>query len=1089
MGSILFARRARTAVASTLVAALLVAGFSGVGASAAIAADSTTPSGSLLLQRDENVVTSDPIPTVQIDDGYVWAQTTIGTTVYAVGKFDNAREPLALPGAAKTARSNALAYDIETGDLLPFAPVVNGVIKAVAASPDGSRIYIGGSFNSVNGQARWNFAALDATTGELIPAFYPAVGGSGVYSLQTDGSKIYLGGLFTQVNGVSRSNLAALDDQHGAVLDWSPKTDLQVDAMVMDPAGSNVVIGGRFSQVNGDASVGGSASIDKGTGALDTNWALSKTIQNGDPSGKTGVYGLAADETGVYGTAWAYLVPTQVELEGTFAAEAGTGEVRWIADCLGDNYGVYSTGKVVYSTSHMHGCETMDLQPDKKPATYRHSQAYTTEAQGTLGEQTNTRFKNWAGSPAPAAYAWGPTWGTGTATGMNQAGLSITGAGDMISIGGEFLSVNGGQFAGLVRFSTSPPDGPTDGPRLAGTNWVPTATSTVPGRVKISIPSNWDRDDLALTYELRRAGTAAPIASKTVDSTWWDSQTITLQDDGGDPGAEQTYTVVARDGDGNGVESQSVRVTVAAGESITSAYSDAVEADGPQLYYPLGTATQDLAGSNLPTSGSGVKAATDGVGNSATNASNFDGTSNGRVSSSSKLAVAEEFSTEIWFKTDTTTGGKLIGYGSLASGNSSSFDRQLYMSNAGTIVFGTFNNGATSVIQSEEALNDNTWHHAVGSLSAEGMKLFIDGELVASDPDVTQAKKYLAYWRIGGDNFGGWPLKPSSSYFKGALDEVAVYPYALSADQVQNHFKIGDGLQAPTAALTVQMSEMTVQVDGLASTSGDAEPLTAYAWDFGDGATASGAEASHEYAAAGTYTVRLTVTDGNQLSSSAEKQVVVQQPDTRPVVASDGFDRAVDAGWGAADSGGSWTPLQGRSSALSVADGAGVISLTAGQTREMLLDDASVRDSETEVSYSFSEGPSSGSVYVGAGARRTDTAGYRALAWHRSDGAVWLVIQRDGVAIASKSITGLTWDSTSVFHLSTATSGSGSTTIQAKIWLDGQTEPQNWQVSTTDSTPALQGEGSPSVFSYRAGSATGTNVISVDSVTTRGLAG
>ncbi len=32
--------------------------------------------------------------------------------------------------------------------------------------------------------------------------------------------------------------------------------------------------------------------------------------------------------------------------------------------------------------------------------------------------------------------------------------------------------------------------------------------------------------------------------------------------------------------------------------------------------------------------------------------------------------------------------------------------------------------------------------------------------------------------------------------------------------------------------------------------------------------------------------------------------------------------------------------------------------------------------------------------------------------------------------------------------------------------------------------PALQGEGSPSVFSYRAGAATGTNVVSVNEVKT-----
>ena len=55
-----------------------------------------------------------------------------------------------------------------TGALLPFAPKVNGVIKAVAASPDGSRIYIGGSFNNVNGKDRWNIAAIDAKSATSV---------------------------------------------------------------------------------------------------------------------------------------------------------------------------------------------------------------------------------------------------------------------------------------------------------------------------------------------------------------------------------------------------------------------------------------------------------------------------------------------------------------------------------------------------------------------------------------------------------------------------------------------------------------------------------------------------------------------------------------------------------------------------------------------------------------------------------------------------------------------------------------------------------------------------------------------------------
>ncbi|MFK0242995.1 hypothetical protein ACIQTX_19230 [Microbacterium sp. NPDC090281] len=539
-------------------------------------------------------MTSDPIPTVQIDNGYVWAQTTIGTTVYAVGKFDNAREPKAAPGTSLTARSNVLAYDIVSGALSSFAPKVNGVIKAVAASPDGSRIYIGGSFNSVNGKDRWNFAALDAKTGELVPQFAPSIGGSGVYAITTDGSNIYLGGLFTQANGVARKNLAALDQKNGALQPWAPQTDRQVDAMVMEPAGSNVIIGGRFTTVSGNSLLG-SGAVNKSTGAVDASWALPKTVKNATSTGTGGIFALATDPSGVYGTGWGAGV-----FEGTFAAETGTGKVRWLADCHGDHYGVYSTGKVVYTTSHMHSCPTMGGYSETKSATSQYTnqyaEAYTADARGTLAKNTTAGYSNWGGNPAPSAYQWAPDWSVGNTTGLGQAGLSITGAGDMISIGGEFRSVNNGQFEGLVRFSTNPPGGSKDAPRLSGANWKPTVgAATGPGRAQVSIPTNWDRGDLTLTYELYRAGTTAPVAVATADGTWWKRSTVTLEDTTATPGTQQAYTVVARDAAGNIATSESVTATTGA-----PVYSSAHQA----------TPNSDVVGKNVPTGSRAVGDAT-----------------------------------------------------------------------------------------------------------------------------------------------------------------------------------------------------------------------------------------------------------------------------------------------------------------------------------------------------------------------------------------------------------------------------------------------------------------------------------------------
>jgi nitrous oxidase accessory protein NosD len=67
-------------------------------------------------------------------------------------------------------------------------------------------------------------------------------------------------------------------------------------------------------------------------------------------------------------------------------------------------------------------------------------------------------------------------------------------------------------------------------------------------------------------------------------------------------------------------------------------------------------------------------------------------------------------------------------------------------------------------------------------------------------------------------------------------------------------------------------------VSGFGSVDPDGDALT-YAWDFGDGGTASGYSASHTYAALGDYVVTLTVSDG-QLTATRLANVNVRVPPT-----------------------------------------------------------------------------------------------------------------------------------------------------------------------------------------------------------------
>jgi PKD repeat protein len=85
--------------------------------------------------------------------------------------------------------------------------------------------------------------------------------------------------------------------------------------------------------------------------------------------------------------------------------------------------------------------------------------------------------------------------------------------------------------------------------------------------------------------------------------------------------------------------------------------------------------------------------------------------------------------------------------------------------------------------------------------------------------------------------------------------------------------------QPPAAAFTRSCSNLTCT---FTSTSSDADgSVTSTAWNFGDGGTASGGTVSHTYAAAGTYSVGLTVRDDDGATASTTQSVAVSAPATQ----------------------------------------------------------------------------------------------------------------------------------------------------------------------------------------------------------------
>jgi PKD repeat protein len=81
---------------------------------------------------------------------------------------------------------------------------------------------------------------------------------------------------------------------------------------------------------------------------------------------------------------------------------------------------------------------------------------------------------------------------------------------------------------------------------------------------------------------------------------------------------------------------------------------------------------------------------------------------------------------------------------------------------------------------------------------------------------------------------------------------------------------------APTSAFTPSSGGIAGKAVSFSSqtTPGDGT-LASYAWDFGDGTSGSGANPSHTYPRGASFTVTLTVTDSNNLTSSISHQIVI----------------------------------------------------------------------------------------------------------------------------------------------------------------------------------------------------------------------
>ena len=383
-------------------------------------------------------VSADALPTVQID-GVAWAQVTVGNTVYVTGSFSQARPAgVAVGGAGSVTRSNLLAYDITTGNLITsFNHSLNAQGLAIAASPDGSTVYVVGDFTKVDGVTHNHIAAFSTATGALISTFTGNLNGS-TKAVTANNSTVYVGGSFTHRQRRRAPALGSvLVSWHLAVVESRRRARSvspdELDshrhralAMVLAPDGSRVVVGGQFDHMDADARTGLGA-VDATTGA-DEPWAASNPIA--DYGATSNLTSLTADATQVYGTGFYYTHGGN--FEGRFAMNPDTGAIIWMNTCHGDSYATFPIGQVLYSASHEHECSDIGAFSQTTPgpiqALHHFGAAETTYPTGTLHPAIFTvgggpTYYNFGGEPSGTQLDWYPTFTEGTYTGQTPGGV------------------------------------------------------------------------------------------------------------------------------------------------------------------------------------------------------------------------------------------------------------------------------------------------------------------------------------------------------------------------------------------------------------------------------------------------------------------------------------------------------------------------------------------------------------------------------------------------------------------------------------------------------------------------------------------
>jgi PKD repeat protein len=886
-----------------------------------------SPSGpALAVQKTQDRLVS-PVPaswTPSAVDGSVQSIIQVGNTVIMGGDFTQVE---AAGSTDVLSRPDILAFDATTGALsTTFLPQLDGEVEALIPSADGSSVYVGGQFHTVNGKATKSLTELSLSDGTTVKTFKtPSMNGK-VHDLRLAGGNLWVAGSFTTIGGVAQTALATVNPTTGAVTPymqqqvagtWNGGTTT-VAKIDVTPDGSRLVGIGNFTTVGG-ASRPQAFMLDlSGPSAQLANWQTNFYTSHCSNSFDSYLRDLDISPDGsfmVISTTGAYGGNTSACDETSRWNLAATGSAltpAWTDYTGGDTtYAVAITGTAVYVGGHMR----WQNNPFKGDS----------PGQGAVSRPGIAALDPVNGLP----YSWNPT----RERGVGVFDLLATDQG--LWVGSDTDQIGDFAYHGKIAFL----------PLAGGEVVAPTSTGVLPGHVYLAgsaQPTNpnilyrvdaggpalpslddgpaWAEDDAALTSTLHNTG--GSIASYTCCAARGASL----------PDSAPTGLFNSERTDPSGGNEMQWHFPVPAGQHVDV-----------RLYFANRSSTTSTVGKRtFDVTLDTTKVLTNydivaDAGNATGVMKSFPVVSDGTVDVSFAHKINNPLISGIEIvRTDGPpppnadmvqnvgfSGTGVLGYQTMpATGISWHLARGATMIN-GTVYYGytdgqlysrTFDGTtfgpATAVNGMDQITPLTDFHTDVPNISAmffDSGRLYytLNGDshlyyrYFTPESNVVGGLRFTASNGITGMSFAqasGMFVTGGKLYLATSNGNLQQSDFVNGAPSGTGTVVSGPGIdgttwssramflyapgggtgsnQPPTARMSVDCQDLACTMTGDGST--DPEGLlSSYQWDFGDGNTSTQADPPHTYTSAGTYQVSLKVTDAGGLSDTTTQTVHV----------------------------------------------------------------------------------------------------------------------------------------------------------------------------------------------------------------------